>query len=146
MISPQGYKLGAAPDSQNPFWGDGEDSDVNKIFATATVDEGTGVPSVTTTKQISGNDITFGFNFHNLKGERGSQGPAGATGATGPAGPAGAAGAAGAAAAGAAPEIRSVWPGKMIDDQPRPLAVNTDWMLTPCREAIPLIVSPRLTV
>jgi len=90
MISPQGYKLGAAPGSENPFWGEGEDSDVNKIFATATVDEGTGVPSVTTTKQISGNDITFGFNFHNLKGERGAQGPTGATGATGPAGPAGA--------------------------------------------------------
>ena len=90
MISPQGYKLGAAPGSENPFWGEGEDSDVNKIFATATVDEGTGVPSVTTTKQINGNDITFGFNFHNLKGERGAQGPTGATGATGPAGPAGA--------------------------------------------------------
>ena len=87
MISPQGYKLGAAPGSENPFWGEGEDSDVNKIFASATVDEGTGVPSVTTTKQISGNDIVFGFNFHNLKGERGATG---ATGATGPAGPAGA--------------------------------------------------------
>jgi len=87
MISPQGYKLGAAPGSENPFWGEGEDSDVNKIFATATVDGGTGVPSVTTTKQISGNDIVFGFNFHNLKGERGATG---ATGATGPAGPAGA--------------------------------------------------------
>ena len=86
MISPQGYKLGA-PGSENPFWGEGEDSDVNKIFATATVDGGTGVPSVTTTKQISGNDIVFGFNFHNLKGERGATG---ATGATGPAGPAGA--------------------------------------------------------
>lgn len=96
MISPQGYKIGAAPGSENPFWGEGEDSNVNKIFATATVDEGTGVPSVTTTKQISGNDITFGFNFHNLKGERGSQGPAGATGATGPQGPAGADGAQGA--------------------------------------------------
>lgn len=99
MISPQGYKLGAAPTSENPFWGEGEDSDVNKIYATATVDEGTGVPSVTTTKQISGNDITFGFNFHNLRGERGSQGPAGATGATGPAGPAGADGAPGATGA-----------------------------------------------
>ena len=83
MISPQGYKLGAAPGSENPFWGEGEDSDVNKIFATATVDGGTGVPSVTTTKQISGNDIVFGFNFHNLKGERGATG---ATGATGPQG------------------------------------------------------------
>jgi len=77
MISPQGYKLGAAPTSENPFWGEGEDSDVNKIFATATVDEGTGVPSVTTTKQISGNDITFGFKFHNLKGGRGDKGSQG---------------------------------------------------------------------
>ena len=92
MISPQGYKLGEAPESKNPFWSEGEDSNVNKIYATATVDDGTGVPSVTTSKSISGNDITFGFDFHNLKGERGPQGPAGATGATGPAGPAGATG------------------------------------------------------
>ena len=99
MISPQGYKLGEAPESKNPFWGEGEDSSVNRIYATATVDEGTGVPSVTTSKTISGNDITFGFDFHNLKGERGPQGPAGATGATGPAGPAGADGAPGATGA-----------------------------------------------
>lgn len=99
MISPQGYKLGEAPESKNPFWGEGEDSDVNKIYATASVDDGTGVPSVSTSKTISGNDITFGFDFHNLKGERGPQGPAGATGATGPAGPAGADGAPGATGA-----------------------------------------------
>ena len=99
MISPQGYKLGEAPESKNPFWGQGEDSDVNKIYATATVDDGTGVPSVSTSKTVSGNDITFGFDFHNLKGERGPQGPAGATGATGPAGPAGADGAPGATGA-----------------------------------------------
>ena len=99
MISPQGYKLGEAPESKNPFWGEGEDSDVNRIYATATVDDGTGVPSVSTSKTVSGNDITFGFDFHNLKGERGPQGPAGATGATGPAGPAGADGAPGATGA-----------------------------------------------
>ena len=99
MISPQGYKLGEAPQSKNPFWGNGEDSDVNRIYATATVDDGTGVPSVSTSKTVSGNDITFGFDFHNLKGERGPQGPAGATGATGPAGPAGADGAPGATGA-----------------------------------------------
>ena len=99
MISPQGYKLGEAPQSKNPFWGKGEDSDVNKIYATASVDEGTGVPSVTTSKTVSGSDITFDFAFHNLKGERGPQGPAGATGATGPAGPAGADGAPGATGA-----------------------------------------------
>lgn len=96
MISPQGYKLGDAPEAKNPFWGEGEDSSVNRIYATATVDDGTGVPSVSTSKTVSGNDITFGFDFHNLKGERGPQGPAGATGATGPAGPAGPAGATGA--------------------------------------------------
>ena len=80
MISPQGYKLGEDPKSKNPFWGEGEDSNVNKIYATASVDEGTGVPSVTTSKTVSGSDITFDFAFHNLKGERGPQGPAGATG------------------------------------------------------------------
>ena len=99
MISPQGYQLGADPKSKNPFWGEGEDSNVNKIYATASVDDGTGVPSVTTSKTVSGSDITFDFAFHNLKGERGPQGPAGATGATGPAGPAGADGAPGATGA-----------------------------------------------
>ena len=99
MISPQGYKLGEDPKSKNPFWNEGEDSDVNRIYATATVDDGTGVPSVSTSKTVNGNDITFGFDFHNLKGERGPQGPAGATGATGPAGPAGADGAPGATGA-----------------------------------------------
>ena len=86
MISPQGYKLGEEPTSKNPFWGQGEDSNVNRIYATASVDDGTGVPSVSTSKTVSGNDITFGFDFHNLKGERGPQGPAGATGPAGPAG------------------------------------------------------------
>ena len=99
MISPQGYKLGEAPEAKNPFWGEGEDSNVNKIYATASVDDGTGVPSVSTSKTVSGSDITFDFAFHNLKGERGPQGPAGATGATGPAGPAGADGAPGATGA-----------------------------------------------
>ena len=100
MISPQGYKLGEEPTSKNPFWGQGEDSDVNRIYATASVDtDGTGVPSVSTSKTVSGNDITFGFDFHNLKGERGPQGPAGATGPAGPAGPAGADGAQGATGA-----------------------------------------------
>ena len=95
MISPQGYKLGEEPTSKNPFWGQGEDSDVNRIYATATVDDGTGVPSVSTSKTVFGNDITFGFDFHNLKGERGPQGPegpkgdTGAIGAAGPEGPQG---------------------------------------------------------
>ena len=68
MISPQGYNLGEEPKSKNPFWdGSGEDSDVNRIYATATVDDQVGTPSVQTTKSIDGHDITFGFNFHNLK-------------------------------------------------------------------------------
>ena len=71
MISPQGYKLGEDPKSKNPFWGEGEDSSVNRIYATATVDDGTGVPSVSTSKTVNGNDITFGFDFHNLKGKDG---------------------------------------------------------------------------
>ena len=83
MISPQGYKLGEDPKNKNPFWNEGEDSSVNRIYATATVDEGTGVPSVNTSKTISGNDITFGFNFHNLKGKDGEPGPAGKDGEPG---------------------------------------------------------------
>ena len=83
MISPQGYKLGEEPTSKNPFWGKGEDSDVNRIYATATVDDGTGVPSVSTSKTVSGNDITFGFDFHNLKGKDGEPGPAGKDGEPG---------------------------------------------------------------
>ena len=71
MISPQGYQLGADPKSKNPFWGEGEDSNVDRIYATATVDDGTGVPSVTTIKTVNGNDIMFGFDFHNLKGKDG---------------------------------------------------------------------------
>ena len=77
MISPQGYKLGEDPKSKNPFWGEGEDSDVNRIYATASVDDGTGVPSVSTSKTVSGNDITFGFDFHNLKGKEGDPGKSG---------------------------------------------------------------------
>ena len=71
MISPQGYKLGEDPKNKNPFWNEGEDSSVDRIYATASVDDGTGVPSVSTSKKVSGNDITFGFDFHNLKGETG---------------------------------------------------------------------------
>ena len=98
MISPQGYKLGEDPKNKNPFWGEGEDSSVDRIYATASVDDGTGVPSVSTSKTISGNDITFDFAFHNLKGERGPKGdpgepgPKGDPGAPGPKGDPGAPG------------------------------------------------------
>lgn len=94
-ISPHGYNLGEDPKSENPFWKDGEDESVNRIYATASVDDSTGVPSVDTTKSISGRNITFGFDFHNLKGkdgekgDTGPQGPRGLQGFEGPAGPAG---------------------------------------------------------
>ena len=82
-ISPQGYLMGDDPKSQNPFWGKGEDSDVNKIYATASVDDGIGTPGVSVTKKISGNDITFDFHFDNLKGAPGEPGTPGAPGAKG---------------------------------------------------------------
>ena len=89
MISPQGYKLGEEPTSKNPFWGKGEDSDVNKIYATASVDDGIGTPGVSVTKTVSGNDITFDFRFDNLKGAPGAPGTPGAPGAPGDPGPKG---------------------------------------------------------
>ena len=82
-ISPQGYLMGDDPKSQNPFWGEGEDSDVNRIYATASVDDGIGTPGVSVTKTVSGNDITFDFHFDNLKGAPGAPGAPGATGAPG---------------------------------------------------------------
>lgn len=83
MISPQGYKLGEDPKSKNPFWGKGEDSDVNRIYATATVDDGVGTPGVSVTKTVNGNDITFDFHFDNLKGAPGTPGTPGAPGQKG---------------------------------------------------------------
>ena len=83
MISPQGYKLGEAPESQNPFWNEGEDSSVNKIYATASVDDGIGTPGVSVTKKTNGNDITFDFHFDNLKGTPGAPGAPGAPGVPG---------------------------------------------------------------
>ena len=89
MISPQGYKLGEAPENKNPFWGEGEDSSVDRIYATASVDDGIGTPGVSVTKTVSGNDITFDFHFDNLKGAPGAPGAPGERGDPGEQGPKG---------------------------------------------------------
>ena len=82
-ISPQGYLMGDDPKSQNPFWGNGEDSDVNRIYATASVDDGVGTPGASVTKTVKGNDITFDFHFDNLKGAPGTPGTPGTPGPKG---------------------------------------------------------------
>ena len=61
----------------------GGDSGGQSITAAeATIDNNTGVPSVS----VSLSDTTLKFDFKNLKGAKGDTGAKGATGATGPAG------------------------------------------------------------
>ena len=56
------------------------------IDATASVDSNVGTPSVDVETTILNNEITFEFDFHNLKGETGAAGPQGETGPQGPQG------------------------------------------------------------
>lgn len=77
MVSPQGYRYGKDPKSDNPFWTDEEIKE--EITATASVDNSTGTPSVDVTK----NGYNFDFSFHNLKGEKGDNGVNGQNGQDG---------------------------------------------------------------
>lgn len=97
-MSPQGYKYGIRPKSNNPFW-EVDPLDFN-YTAEATVDDTTGAPAVTTeTTRPAADTVNTAFHFSGLKGEKGdtgAQGPQGKTGATGATGAAGERGPAGA--------------------------------------------------
>lgn len=68
-------------------------ADIEAMGATASVDANVGTPSVTVTKTGgSGEPVSLGFEFHNLKGVQGDQGIQGPQGPTGPQGPQGPAG------------------------------------------------------
>lgn len=91
-MSPQGYKYGIRPKSNNPFW-EVDPLDFN-YTATATVDDTTGTPGVTTeTTRPASDTVETAFHFTGLKGEKGDTGAQGEKGETGAAGATGATGA-----------------------------------------------------
>lgn len=61
----------------------GADGTTPTIAVGATIDSGTGTPSVSVSEYGSDDNKYYEFEFHNLKGPQGPQGPAGADGADG---------------------------------------------------------------
>ena len=69
-----------------PFPAQGPIGKTPNISATASVESDTGTPQVFVTKSGSDEEVTFNFDFRNLKGERGLEGRMGQTGPQGPQG------------------------------------------------------------
>ena len=69
-----------------PFPAQGPIGKTPNISATASVESDTGTPQVFVTKGGSDEEVTFNFDFRNLKGERGLEGRTGQTGPQGPQG------------------------------------------------------------
>lgn len=69
-----------------PFPAQGPIGKTPNISATASVESDTGTPQVFVTKSGSDEEVTFNFDFRNLKGERGLEGRVGQTGPQGPQG------------------------------------------------------------
>ena len=69
-----------------PFPAQGPIGKTPNISATASVESDTGTPQVFVTKGGSDEEVTFNFDFRNLKGERGLEGRMGQTGPQGPQG------------------------------------------------------------
>ena len=69
-----------------PFPAKGPIGKTPNISATASVESDTGTPQVFVTKGGSDEEVTFNFDFRNLKGERGLEGRMGQTGPQGPQG------------------------------------------------------------
>lgn len=69
-----------------PFPAQGPIGKTPNISATASVESDTGTPQVFVTKSGSDEEVTFNFDFRNLKGDRGLEGRVGQTGPQGPQG------------------------------------------------------------